>query len=678
MSAAQAQPGARESGETGDAALPGAAPLIGAGLALGAIAVFEVWAVHDGGFAPRQWLPGGLVILALVAVALLSEGVRARLRESPAAPLLLGLYTAWSYFSILWAQVRGDALDGANRTLLYLLVYLLFAALPLGERMRLAVVGVWAAAIAITGIVALGQAASAAGPTGHFVLGRLAAPITYPTANGALFLIAFLPLQAIAAERGLRSSVRPVAAAAAAVLLDLALLCESRGSLAALPLALVIYLAIARDLLRSLATLALIALAAAPAAPALFHVYSAVVDGHGYASALRAACVWVGASAAIGLAATGGLVLLERRIRISARTAWLLRRTIVAGAVAALVAAALVFVVAGHPVRTWHDFTTNEQASPQTPHLISGVGTSRYDVWRVALGEFAAHPIGGVGADNYLVPYLQKRRTAETARYPLSVELRALSETGIVGGVLFLGFLAVAIRRALRVTRRGVVPTVAVAAFAGFGYWLVHASIDWFWEFPALTAPAIAFLALAGRSPGHAERAPRGDRGVARRAILGLAPLAMVVAAASLASSWIAVRQIDEALAVAPASTARAYSLLRSAARWNPFSAQPALAEATVAANAGDRVRERQALFAALRRSGPDWYAYLMLGIVAGQEHRLAAARGYLSHAHRLSPLDPVVLYAQARLKDGAPLSEAQIGDVFRLESQTQRGVVQK
>jgi Flp pilus assembly protein TadD len=154
-----------------------------------------------------------------------------------------------------------------------------------------------------------------------------------------------------------------------------------------------------------------------------------------------------------------------------------------------------------------------------------------------------------------------------------------------------------------------------------------------------------------------------------------------VLAAASavvLAGTWIAVRQIDEATAVAATAPARSAALLRAAASLNPLSDAAALAEATIAANTGDRTRERRALHAALARNGSNWYAYLMLGIVAGQEERPAAARANLARARQLSPLDPVVIYAQRRLNWGRPLTEQEIGAVFRLTTRTLRGAVQK
>src|SRR5204862_413341 len=90
--------------------------------------------------------------------------------------------------------------------------------------------------------------------------------------------------------------------------------------------------------------------------------------------------------------------------------------------------------------------------------LISGAGT-RYDYWRIAWHSFTAHPLAGVGAGNYDRPYFQQRATTEDVRQPHSIELQALSELGLVGALLLLGFLtALGIgprwRASARATRR--------------------------------------------------------------------------------------------------------------------------------------------------------------------------------------------------------------------------------
>jgi len=148
------------------------------------------------------------------------------------------------------------------------------------------------------------------------------------------------------------------------------------------------------------------------------------------------------------------------------------------------------------------------------------------------------------------------------------------------------------------------------------------------------------------------------------------------VLAAALAIPWASVSLIDAALARGPGPSA--YSLLATAARLNPWSEQPALTEATLAARAGDRKRERRALLRASRRSPQDWYPYFMLGIVAGREHRPALARAQLARAHRLSPQDLVIVYAQRRLRWGRPLTEREVGQIFRELTSTLRGVRQR
>jgi len=653
--------------------------VVAAGLA--GVAIFAAWTASDGGFASEQWLPGALAMVGLVAMALASSDVRNRVRAAPVAPLLLFLYVVWNYASVSWAQVRGDALDGANRTLLYLCIYVFFVGLPLAARGRLVLVSSWAFAVGVIGSIDLARAAIAAGPHGWFVLGRLASPITYPDANAAALLMAALTLAVLASRREGNGLARVAAAGVCAVLLDLAVLCESRASLIALPLAVFSYLAVGRNRLRALVEISVLAAAVAPATPWLLDVYSAVVAGRGYSPALARACVAVGASALIAIVGTAIVVVVDHRVIVPERVCDMVRRGIIVITTCSALGAMLGLLLFGHvatrATRAWHDFTTNKQAAPQTLHFLSGTGTSRYDVWRIALRQFEAHPVLGVGSDNYLVGYLEQRRTYETTRYPQSVELRALSETGIVGAVLCFGFLGLALRRAIVAARRDSSAAVATACVVGFASWLLHASVDWLWEYPGLAGPAVALLAIAGGS--LYTRRDRGRMIRVPRRIIAVATAAVVAAAVVvLTAPWIAVRQMDEAVAVAPANLGNAYTLLRSAARWNPVSDAPAITEATLAANAGDRRHEERALTAALKRNPSSWYTYFMLGIVAGQQHRPAASRAWLARAHRLSPRDLVVIYAQRRLAWGSPLTEREVGRIFRQITQTLRGVRQR
>jgi O-antigen ligase len=635
-----------------------------------------VWAIRDGGYAPEEWLPGGLLALGLLCASLASTDVRVRLRARRTPLALLGLYVVWSYASTAWAQVPGDAVDGANRTLVYWLVFALFSGLALGRRASILLM-CWAGAVAVVGLVELAEAATATRAQGHFVLGRLAAPISYPDADAALYLSACLVMLVLASRPGALVVSRIATGSAAVVLAALAVLCQSRGSLAVLPLALLLYLIAARSKLRALVHILLLAACVAPAVPTLLRVEPAVVAGNGWPHATGHAAGWVAICGVLGAAAFGLLAALEPRLRIGPRTRTLIGRAVLAAAAAGVLVAAGVGVAFAHPVAraetAWHDFTTNKESSLQGPHLTAGLGTSRYDVWRIALGQFRDHPLTGVGADNYLVGYLQQRRTHEVARYPESIELRALSETGIVGALLFFGFLAVALLQLWRQARRHRAPTAALACLAGCGYLLLHSSVDWFWEFPALTGVALALLAVGGAEP-LPQRAGRG----ASRATFAAAGVAAVVVAGALAVPWAAVSVTD--MAFANGLSRHSYALLNTAARLNPYSEQPRLTEAGLAAAAGPagRARERRALHEALRRNPFDWFAYFELGILSGSENRPRVARAELAHAHRLSPQDLVVVYAQRRLAIGKPLTQRQTDAILREVTSTLRGARQR
>ena len=114
--------------------------------------------------------------------------------------------------------------------------------------------------------------------------------------------------------------------------------------------------------------------------------------------------------------------------------------------------------------------------------------------------EFADRPVAGNGIDNFSVAYLQRRDSTEEPLHPHSLVVRLLSQTGIIGTALFAGFLACALAAGIRGLRRGdrFARGLAAASLGAFAYWFGHASGDWLWAFPGLSAPAFAWLALAG------------------------------------------------------------------------------------------------------------------------------------------------------------------------------------
>ncbi|HEY2766656.1 MAG TPA: hypothetical protein VGI76_00255, partial [Solirubrobacteraceae bacterium] len=215
-----------------------------------ALALMVVWSTSDAGYPLTHWAPGGLIVLALLAIALLAK--RPRVAEIP-RPVLLALaclaaYTALSFLSILWAAVPGDAWEGANRTLLYLLVFALFALWP--QRGSSAALLLYAWTFALVGVAAFAMLHidAAAGDAARLQAllpgGRLVYPAGYANADAAQWLIAFWPALLLARSRELPAALRGAGAGGAVLLAGVALLSQSRGALYATPVMLVLVFAL--------------------------------------------------------------------------------------------------------------------------------------------------------------------------------------------------------------------------------------------------------------------------------------------------------------------------------------------------------------------------------------------------------------------------------------------------
>ncbi|HEX7609847.1 MAG TPA: O-antigen ligase family protein, partial [Solirubrobacteraceae bacterium] len=476
--------------------------------ALAALALFLVWATSQAGYPVTHWGPGGLIVLALLGLTCAIVGVRAREVAVPVRVALacLAAYTALSFLSILWAGVPGDAWEGANRTLLYLLVFALFACWRQRGASAALLLCAWSLAmIALAAFAALHiDAAGAAGLRAMLPSGRLLYPSGYPNANAAQWLMAFWPALLLARSERLPWGLRGLLAGGAVLLAEVALLSQSRGSLYATPMMLVLVFALLPGRTRTFALLVPVAAGIAAATPAVLRVGDHLSGGavrtttvHSAVLASFVAAVAVGVVVALGAAVESRRVLSERS---SARA----RRSVAAAAIATLVLVlAGGLVAAGNPVTRirhgWDSFKSGYGTSSSGARLVSGLGSNRYDFYRVGLDEFLAHPLVGIGADNFQQQYLAHGRSSETPHYPHSVEVRTLAQTGLLGALLALAGLAAALLAGARALRNPdpLSRTVASAALAGFAYWAVHGSFDWFWEFAGLGAPAFAMLGLA-------------------------------------------------------------------------------------------------------------------------------------------------------------------------------------
>jgi O-antigen ligase/polysaccharide polymerase Wzy-like membrane protein len=657
--------------------------------ALAALALFVVWASDQAGYPVTHWGPGGLIVLALLVLSVGLVGLRGS--QTPLtvriALACLAAFTALSFLSILWAAVPGDAWEGANRTLLYLLVFALFACWRQRGVSAALLVGAWTLAmVGLALFTALHlDGASSASLQSLLPGGRLSYPSGYPNANAAQWLMAFWPALLLARSARLPWALRGLLAGGAVLLAEVALLSQSRGSLFATPVMLVLVFAALPGRTRSFALLVPVAAGIAAAAPAVLRVSNhlhagAVVQGslHNAILASFAAAGVVAIAVALGGA-------IESRRRLPRASAERLHRAVAAVALTTLVAVLLGgLVAAGDPVTRvrhgWDSFKGGYSADSVTGNrLLSGLGSSRYDFYRVALDEFAAHPIVGIGADNFQQQYLAHGRSDETPHYPHSVELRTLSQTGVLGSLVALVGLLAALAGAWRALRGpdALARTVAAAALGGFAYWAVHGSVDWFWEFAGLGAPAFALLGLAcalappRQAPPDGADMARRPAAIRRRGALLAAGLAVaLLAAVSLAMPWFSQLQLQSAVRVWTKAPRSAYARLDDAAGLNPLSDEAYLTAGSIALRYGELTRADHEFSQALTRTPGDAYATLERGAIASENGQRTTALRLLERAVRLNPRDQLAGQALRLVRAGRRLNVEELNRSILLKAQ--------
>jgi O-antigen ligase len=177
-------------------------------------------------------------------------------------------------------------------------------------------------------------------------------------------------------------------------------------------------------------------------------------------------------------------------------------------AAAALALGLAVLVVGGLAERGGAD---HQEARRGVARLAS-VESRRYDYWRVGLDAYGHHPVRGIGAGGFRVEWLRERPVRGGALEVHSLPLEMLVELGLPGLLgfgLMLGGLAVAGRRAVRRA-----PCLAPGACAVTTVWILHASIDWDWQLPAVTLPAViaaGLLIAAAEQPERVATESRAD-----------------------------------------------------------------------------------------------------------------------------------------------------------------------
>lgn len=610
-------------------------------------AVWIWWGWKQGAYFGTVMLPGAIALLALAATVLLAVPLSIRLRGAPAVALgALSGIALLTTASLLWSPTRDVAAQDAERAITYAVVFFLGIALGLlvGKRTLLAAlpVAVGAGLVGVAAVAVLGN--------GHDLPAyvhsdyTLRFPLGYRNANAAFFLIALWPALGIALERSWDWRLRAAMFATAVLCGELAVLCQSRGSVLAIVPATLVFVALSPRRRLAIVGLVAVAVPVALSLPWLLDVYTAHDDTSALTALHTAARVTALATA---LAFVVGLVLSRApvpRILDAPARPWQARTLAAAAAVAAIAIAAL--FAFGHPVSRVSDkvdeFTAGGYVDlSQSTRFGTNTSSNRSDFWRVAVDEFEDHPVFGAGSGGFRFAYLRERHSAESPEDPHSIEALMGSELGIAGLALFLTFVITAglgaWRRAELAPEARALSAVALAAGA---YWFVQGSVDWLWSYPAVTAPTI-FLLGAAAAPRLLDPDFRSGRGGLRTTAAGL----LIVAALAAVPLFFSDRYLQYGSDTA--DPAAAIADLDRAASFNPFAEEPLIAKGTLAQQQGDTATAAAAYRSAIGRQPENWVPHYLLGTLLASTDPVAS-RAELEHALALNPRDPRIAVALA------------------------------
>jgi hypothetical protein len=299
-------------------------------------------------------------------------------------------------------------------------------------------------------------------------------------------------------------------------------------------------------------------------------------------------------------------------------------------------AGAIGVAVESKPQGWFKEFTaqpTNAGAQEGPGRFVNASSSSRWLWWKEAWHAFEDQPLRGTGAGTFELTHRLLRTNNIVVTEPHNVPLQFLSETGIIGLLLLLGFLAAAGAGVVRAVRRlqgidraaGAALSVLPVAF------LLHALVDFDWDFVAVSGPF--FLTLAVLLGGRVARdEPRP----------WLAPLPVVVAVAvalSLLTPWFAQRETDAAQrALADARPLQAYRNARDARSLNPLALEPLLAQGLALEQLGDFQGARQLYIDAVRLQPLNWRAWFELGKFERGQQDYGRAIPPLQRAVELDP----------------------------------------
>ena len=481
----------------------------------------------------------------------------------------LAAFVVWQGVSIAWSIQPSRSWDYTNRGLVYFAFAAVGALVSSAPPRRFAAVAcvllgalfVWAlAAKVIPGLY-----------PDYERLARLRYPLGYWN-ELALLAAASVPfgLWALGPRHDRRARLGGALLLFAALVVTV--LTYSRVGIVLTVVAALVWLWLDRDWLAALGPLAVAWIVGAVVAGVALLLPGVSSDGVTHHARVRDGLV-LGAVLVVGAAVVG---FASRFVLSRAVDPRIARAAAVALVVLVLAALAAAVVRAGGPVdfvsARWHEFSNRISAQvPESPTRIISVSSSnRWRWWTEAWNAFTDKPLQGTGAGTFELVDRVERDSPLATTEPHSVPLQFLSETGIVGFLLYAAVVAAAVVGILRRERTRVWLALALGAALCF----VHSWVDIDWDFVAVQGPL--FLSVGALVSGPATPMP------ARRWVVsGAVGVCALAALYSVTSPWLSANRVAAANdAIERNKPGLALTEARSAHAFNPLSVEALFVQA--------------------------------------------------------------------------------------------------
>ncbi|HEX5247076.1 MAG TPA: O-antigen ligase family protein [Gaiellaceae bacterium] len=522
----------------------------------GALAFAAFFFARGTALSSLVWI-GAFAVLAtaVAAAAVLAGALPAPRLDGAGAGFLAALFglAIWVGATTFWSASPESSWQYTNRTLVYA-AFALLGALAAALLQRPAETLARGSAVLLSLLLGWALLAKCV-PSLYSDYGRLArlrAPVDYWNELALLAAVAVPVALWLAARRPAAGTVLLYGAGLTV------LLTYSRFGIALACLAAVAGIVLAEDRVAGLAAVGIGGAAAAALFGAALALPGITKDGQPHV--VRAHDGWIFALAVVagGAIVAGSSSLVRRRLRVSDATRRRIERTAAIAGTAVVIALVVVAVVfAG---RIWHSFANpvSSQIASNGARLGSLNSSNRWSWWQEAWHAFLRHPGGGTGAGTFQITDAMLHHSPLRTTEPHNVPLQFLSETGVVGLLLFV---AAAVAAVFAVTRarlraRGTERAARTALAIGAAAFLAHLVVDTDWDYIATCGP---LLFVVGALVVRGSSAPSPAR---RPLLAAVAVLFSLGAIYSLAAPWLAARQLATATTIPQVKRAHAYDPL--------------------------------------------------------------------------------------------------------------------